>query len=180
MGKIILVTGGCRSGKSSFALQFAEEAGQKRLFLATAPVLDSEMVERIARHRAERASRQWETFEEQINLVQSLRSHPSHEVILCDCLTLWVNNQMYVAEKRGALLAEEAIAQTAQQLAVEARNHTGTVIFVTNEIGLGIVPGEALSRRFRDLAGRCNQVMAAAADEVYFLVSGIPMKIKSS
>jgi len=178
MGKIIMVTGGCRSGKSDFALQLAESVGQKRLFLATAPVLDSEMVERIARHRAERASRQWETFEEQLNLVQSLRIHPSYQVILCDCLTLWVNNQMYVAEKRGAILAEEAITQTTQQLAAEARNQAGTVIFVTNEVGLGIVPGEALSRRFRDLAGRCNQVMAAAADEVYFMVSGIPIKIK--
>ncbi len=178
MSKIIMVTGGCRSGKSSYALQLAEAVGKKRLFLATAPVLDSEMVERIARHRAERAARQWETFEEQLNLVQSLRSHPSYQVILCDCLTLWVNNQMYVAEKKGATLAEEAITQTSQQLAAEARNHPGTVIFVTNEVGLGIVPGEALSRRFRDLAGRCNQVMAEAADEVYFMVSGIPMKIK--
>jgi adenosylcobinamide kinase/adenosylcobinamide-phosphate guanylyltransferase len=180
MGKMIMVTGGCRSGKSRFAQNLAEAAGQTRLYLATAPVLDSEMEERIARHRAVRASREWETCEEQVNLVQALRSHPAYQVVLCDCLTLWVNNQMYVAEQKGELLGEEALAQATQQLAVEVRRHSATVIFVTNEVGLGIVPGDALSRRFRDLAGRCNQVMAASADEVYFLVSGIPMKIKSS
>jgi len=178
MGKIIMVTGGCRSGKSRFAQNLAEAAGQTRLYLATAPVLDAEMEERIARHRAERVSREWKTCEEQINLVQALKSHPAYQVVLCDCLTLWINNQMYVVEQKGELLGEEAVALATQQLAVAARNHLGTVVFVTNEVGLGIVPGDALSRRFRDLAGRCNQVMAAAADEVYFMVSGVPLKIK--
>jgi adenosylcobinamide kinase / adenosylcobinamide-phosphate guanylyltransferase len=178
MGKIILVTGGCRSGKSQFALQLAEAAGDSRLYLATAPVLDPEMEERIARHRAERATRHWETCEEQLNLVQALQNNPAYQVVLCDCLTLWINNQMYQAEQKGKLLKEEAVALAARQVLEEARNHPGTVVFVTNEVGLGIVPGDALSRRFRDLAGRCNQVMAAAADEVYFMVSGIPQKIK--
>lgn len=178
MGKMIMVTGGCRSGKSRFAQNLAEAAGQSRLYLATAPVLDAEMEDRISRHRAERASRQWETCEEQVNLVHVLQNHPTYQVVLCDCLTLWVSNQMYVSEQKGELLGEDTLAQATQQLAVEARKHFGTVVFVTNEVGLGIVPGDALSRRFRDLAGRCNQVMAAAADEVYFLVSGIPQKIK--
>jgi len=180
MGKIVLVTGGCRSGKSHFALNLAETTGATRLYLATAPVLDSEMEDRITRHRAERATRQWETCEEQRDLVRALREMPEANVVLCDCLTLWINNQLYHAEQRGAVLSEDDIATLTAALTGEARRHPGTVIFVTNEVGLGIVPAEALSRRFRDLAGRCNQLMAAAADDVYFLVSGIPIKIKSS
>ena len=178
MGKIILVTGGCRSGKSRFALERAEATGASRLYLATAPVLDSEMEERIARHRAERATRQWETCEEQLELARVLRENPTFDVVLCDCLTLWVNNQFYQAELECTVLGEDEIAATTATLIEEARRHPGTVIFVTNEVGLGIVPAEPLARRFRDCAGRCNQTMAAAADEVYFCVSGIPLKIK--
>jgi len=178
MGKIILVTGGCRSGKSRFALERAEAAGPSRLYLATAPVFDREMEDRIARHRAERASRQWETCEEQLDLVRALRENPDVDAVLCDCLTLWINNHFYRSEQNATVLGEEEIATLTETLASEARRHPGVVIFVTNEVGLGIVPAEPLARRFRDCAGRCNQIMAAAADEVYFLVSGIPVKIK--
>jgi adenosylcobinamide kinase / adenosylcobinamide-phosphate guanylyltransferase len=178
MGKIVLVTGGCRSGKSRFALNLAEATGATRLYLATAPILDPEMEDRIARHRAERATRQWETCEEQLDLVRALRETPEADVVLCDCLTLWINNQLYHAEQRGTVVGEDDIATLTATLAEEARRHPGTVIFVTNEVGLGIVPAEPLARRFRDCAGRCNQLMAATADDVYFLVSGIPMQIK--
>jgi adenosylcobinamide kinase/adenosylcobinamide-phosphate guanylyltransferase len=178
MGKIVFVTGGCRSGKSRFAQQMAEAAGTRRLYIATSPRLDAEMEARIARHRQERAQRNWTTCEETQDLVQALGVHNDFDAVLCDCLTLWVNNLLYHAEQQGHALSEDEIARVAKDVADAARHHAGTVIFVTNEVGLGIVPADAASRRFRDLQGRCNQVMAAAADEVYFLVSGIPMKIK--
>jgi adenosylcobinamide kinase/adenosylcobinamide-phosphate guanylyltransferase len=178
MSKIIFVTGGCRSGKSRLAQQLAEAAGLNRLYIATAPVLDAEMEERIARHRQERAQRQWTTCEETLDLVKVLEQHPAFDAVLCDCLTLWVNNLMYDAEQKKEAFGEEDMARLTQAMLRVARCHAGTLVFVANEVGCGIVPADALSRRFRDLAGRCNQVMAAAAAEVYFVVSGIPMKIK--
>ena len=178
MGKIVLVTGGCRSGKSRFAQQMAEATGVQRLYIATAPVLDEEMEERITRHRQERAQRQWTTCEEPLDLVRAFGEHTGFDSVLCDCLTLWVNNLLYQAEQQAKTRGEDNMAQLAQEVVDVARLYPGTVIFVTNEVGLGIVPADALSRRFRDLAGRCNQVIAAAADEVYFVVSGIPLKIK--
>jgi adenosylcobinamide kinase/adenosylcobinamide-phosphate guanylyltransferase len=178
MGKIVFVTGGCRSGKSRFAQQMAEAAGTNRLYIATAPILDEEMEARIARHRQERAQRNWTTCEEPQDLVNALSVHSDFDVVLCDCLTLWVNNLLYQSEQQGHDCSEDDIARLAKDVADAARLHAGTTIFVTNEVGQGIVPADSLSRRFRDLQGRCNQVMAAAADEVYFVVSGIPLKIK--
>lgn len=178
MNKIVLVTGGCRSGKSRFAQQMAEAAGLQRLYIATAPALDVEMEERIKRHRQERSQRNWSTCEEALDLVRAFGEHTGFDAVLCDCLTLWVNNLLYQAEQQGDTFGEDDMARLAQAVVDAARQHSGTVIFVTNEVGLGIVPADAISRRFRDLAGRCNQVMAAAADEVYFVVSGIPMQIK--
>lgn len=178
MAKIVLVTGGCRSGKSRFAQEMAEAAGQKRLYIATAPVLDDEMVERVQRHRQERASRNWVTCEETLDLVKVLEQHTAFDAVLCDCLTLWVNNLMYDAEQNKQAFGEDDMARLTQALLRVARCHAGTLVFVTNEIGSGIVPADALSRRFRDLAGRCNQVIAAAAEEVFVLISGVPLKIK--
>lgn len=178
MGKIILITGGCRSGKSRFAQQLAEAAGSKRLFLATAPILDPEMAERIARHRVDREHRNWSTCEELSDLAGALHANRGFDAVLCDCLTLWVNNLLYQAEQRGKAFGEDDMTQVVQGVAAAARLYAGTLVFVTNEVGMGIVPADALSRRYRDLAGRCNQVMAALADEVYCLVSGIPLKIK--
>ena len=178
MGKIVLVTGGCRSGKSRWAQQMAEAAGLQRLYIATAPVLDAEMAERIARHRQERAQGKWTTCEETLDLVRAFGEHTGFDSVLCDCLTLWVNNLLHQAEQQEKTFGEDDMAQLAQEVVEVARQYPGTVHFVTNEVGLGIVPTDALSRCFRDLAGRCNQVMAAAADEVYFVVSGIPMQIK--
>jgi adenosylcobinamide kinase/adenosylcobinamide-phosphate guanylyltransferase len=178
MGKIVLVTGGCRSGKSRFAQQMAEAAGLTRLYIATSPVLDAEMEERVQRHRQERASRNWVTCEETLDLVKVLEQHTAFDSVLCDCLTLWVNNLMYDAEQNKEAFGEDDMARLTQAMLRVARCHAGTLVFVTNEVGCGIVPADAVSRRFRDLQGRCNQVMAAAADEVYFVVSGIPLKIK--
>jgi adenosylcobinamide kinase / adenosylcobinamide-phosphate guanylyltransferase len=175
---ITLVTGGSRSGKSGFAQQLAERLDAPRLFLATCPRIDREMDERISRHRREREGKGWETVEEPLQLAERLRSIPAGTSVLLDCLILWISNLMHEAEQRGEVLDEERIAELTSQLGAAARSHQGRVIFVTGEVGLGIVPDSPTVRRFRDLAGRCNQVAAAAADEVFFVCCGIPLRLK--
>lgn len=185
-----LITGGSRSGKSEHARRLAEAAGERRLFIATALVPDEEMRQRVARHRAARRGAGWETWEEEQDLAGAfgrIGEQGQYDVVVCDCLTLWVNNLLYAATRNrttrhGAALGEEAleedeIAARARELCAAARAIPAQVFFVTNEVGLGIVPADALSRRFRDLAGRCNQVVAALADSVTFMVSGIPIVI---
>lgn len=178
MAKIILVTGGCRSGKSRFAQQIAEEIGVRRLYVATAPVLDEEMAQRVARHREMRSERNWDTREETLDVATCLNEADAYDVALCDCLTLWVNNLLYKASQEGVGLDEDDVARQTQALVVAAQQTSAAVIFVTNEVGAGIVPADELSRRFRDLAGRCNQVVAAAADSVFLTVCGVPVRVK--
>jgi len=178
MAEIILVTGGSRSGKSSWALARAEEIPGPRLYLATCPVIDAEMDERIRKHREERQGKRWETIEETIDLAGVIRRHGDGRTILVDCLTLWINNLMFEREKQGGALTEEDITEQCRDVATACRNISGTVFFVTNEVGMGIVPDNETARRFRDVAGRCNQQMAGTADRVMLLVSGIPLQIK--
>lgn len=192
MAEIILVTGGSRSGKSTFAQQLAESISETRIYLATCPVVDGEMADRIEKHRRDRQDRRWHTIEEEIDLVGTLgqvawegsgkgageTEGQRQGVILVDCLTLWINNLLYQAERRGASLSEDEIVAASQEVLQAARSCKGTVIFVSNEVGLGIVPDHFSGRLFRDLAGRCNQVFAKEADTVVFMVSGIPMWIK--
>ncbi|MCK9393026.1 MAG: bifunctional adenosylcobinamide kinase/adenosylcobinamide-phosphate guanylyltransferase [Syntrophales bacterium] len=192
MAKIILITGGSRSGKSTFAQQLAESLSETRIYLATCPVVDGEMADRIEKHRRDRQDRRWHTIEEEIDLAGALgqvawegsgkgageTEGQRQGIILVDCLTLWINNLLYQAEKRGASLSEADIVAASQEVLRVARSCEGTVIFVSNEVGLGIVPDHFSGRLFRDLAGRCNQVFAREADTVVFMVSGIPMWIK--
>jgi adenosylcobinamide kinase/adenosylcobinamide-phosphate guanylyltransferase len=180
MSKLTLVTGGSRSGKSAFAQQLAEQDNAPRLFIATCPNIDSETDSRVSRHRREREGRDWLTVEEPVLLAQQLGRAPAGTSVLIDCLTLWVSNLMHEAEQQGGAADEERIAELAAQLGAAASRHQGRVVMVTSEVGLGIVPDNPAARRFRDLAGRCNQVMAAAADEVFFVCCGIPVRIKSA
>ncbi len=180
MARMVLITGGCRSGKSRHGLRLVESAGSKRIFIATAPILDAEMEQRIARHREERRGRGWDTIEAPLDLTGAFAEAAGYDVILCDCLTLWVNNLMYTAAQRGETLHEERIVEHCRELITAARRSGAFVVFVTNEVGMGIVPGDADSRRFRDLIGRCNQEMAAAVDEVILMVSGLTLQIKGS
>ena len=179
MGRIVLVTGGSRSGKSRFAQDYAEAAAPHRLFIATCPVIDAEMDARIERHRRDRAGRGWHTVEEQLHPDEAVRRHPDAGVILIDCLTLWVNNRMF-HETAGAPMTEDGMGRAAQGLAEACRSHPGVTVLVTNEIGLGIIPDNPLSRRYRDLVGRCNQVIAAAADAVVLAVCGCPLVVKGT
>lgn len=179
MGRIILVTGGSRSGKSTYAQHLAESLPGPRAFVATCPVIDNEMDERIRKHRAARADHDWDTIEETLSLADALTAEPRYGVYLVDCLTLWINNLMYAAELAGGTVTEDGIAEVSQDLTETCRQIDGTVILVTNEVGMGIVPDNALSRRYRDLVGRCNQTIAAEADEVVLVTCGIPLVLKS-
>ncbi len=178
-GKIVLVTGGCRSGKSAFGLDYAEreQPSGNRFFIATCPVLDDEMRRRIDRHQAERAGRGWAVREEEVDVAAAIRAAPGGAAVLVDCLTLWVNNVMH-HRPTGTDVGEDDITELAKGFIVAAREHRGTTVFVSNEVGLGVVPENALARRFRDLAGRVNQTVAQAADEVYFMVAGLSMRMK--
>ena len=179
MGKLILITGGSRSGKSDFALKLGNSLSGPRRFIATSPILDAEMAERAQRHRRLREGGGWDTLEEMLDLEKAIAASVGHRALLIDCLTLWVNNLLWEAEKRFFhTLAEDEMAEYAHRLCDTCRGFDGVVIAVTNEVGMGIVPEAAAVRRFRDLAGRCNTVMAAAADEVWLCISGIAVRIK--
>lgn len=171
MGKIILVLGGARSGKSTYALELAKK--QKRVaFVATCQGLDKEMKERIKLHRDSRP-RSWQTFEEPKD-IDSLfpKLVNKFDCILLDCLTLLVSN----------LLLEGGSQKTIEGKITKAlallRNKKADLIIVSNEVGLGIVPEHKLGRDFRDIAGKVNQAVAKEATEVFFTISGIPTRIK--
>jgi adenosylcobinamide kinase/adenosylcobinamide-phosphate guanylyltransferase len=178
MAKIIFITGGSRSGKSIYAQRVAESISGARTYIATCPVIDKEMEDRVRKHKEARQSASWQTIEEVTDLAGALRRSKESEVILVDCLTLWINNLMYEAEQKKKYLDEGVISKRCEDVLGVCSDLTGTVIFVTNEVGMGIVPENASSRLFRDLAGRCNQRMANHADTVIFMVSGLPLYIK--
>jgi len=178
MGQVIMVTGGSRSGKSSWAQKTAESMSVRRVFIATCPVVDDEMQERVRKHRQARDERSWHTIEEPLDIAGAIDSSHEFPVALVDCLTLWINNLMYRAEKENKAITETDIAAGCRIVIDAAKRHPGTVLFVTNEVGMGIIPENALARLYRDLAGRCNQVIAGACDRVVFMVSGLPMEIK--
>jgi len=180
MARVILITGGSRSGKSAHAQKIAEKLRGPRLFVATCPVCDDEMQERVRMHRTKRRGRGWATVEEKTDLLAVLKGSKRYKVVLVDCLTLWVSNLLCEAEESGRTLTETAIRRRCRELLAACSRRTGTVLFVTNEVGMGVVPESALGRRFRDLAGRCNQVIAAGADDVQLLVCGIPASLKGT
>lgn len=172
VAETILVTGGCRSGKSRFAQKWAEERGSNRLFLATARVTDEEMAERIRRHQKARG-RGWETIEEPLLVDSVLREHGSRtDVILVDCITIWLSNLLMEG------LSDERILERAHSLSQTLRQFSCSMAFVTNEVGWGVVPDNPLGRRFRDLAGSANQFLAESVDRVVLMVAGLPTFLK--
>lgn len=178
MSPVILITGGSRSGKSAFAQQMAEQIKGERLFVATCPHTDPEMDERISRHQHDRRGRGWQSVEEPLLLVEQLASCRPDTTVLIDCLTLWINNLMYEAGERHKEIDEDRVELLAEKLGQVAAAHHGTVIMVTNEVGSGIVPENPVARRYRDLVGRCNQVIARTADQVFLVSCGIPLQVK--
>jgi adenosylcobinamide kinase/adenosylcobinamide-phosphate guanylyltransferase len=168
MKRVTFVIGGARSGKSAYAESLAKDA-KAPIYVATAQHTDGEMSERIALHR-ERRGKRWRTVEEpvQISAVIALADEKSG-FVLVDCLTVWINNLLFHEEDVEAHLS--ALSETL----TEVRGH---VVLVANEVGLGIVPDNALARRFRDIAGRVNQAIARVADEVVFMAAGLPTHLK--
>lgn len=163
-----LVLGGARSGKTAWALARAEAAGGRRVMIATAQALDAEMADRIARHRADRGEA-WTTVEAPLELAGAVAALGPGEVGVVDCLTLWLSNLMHAEADLGAAFA----ALEASVAACPAR-----LMLVSNEVGQGIVPDNALARRFRDEAGRLHQRLAARCDEAVMVVAGLPIWLK--
>ncbi len=176
MANIILVTGGARSGKSSFAEQYTlnlrNDAGLQAIYIATSEPFDTEMQARIAIHQ-QRRGKDWLAIEEPLELSDILlqTDNPHHQPRLVDCLSLWLNNLIYYGRDVDAEITK--LVETCSQLQAD-------IVFVTNEIGSGVVPENAETRQFRDRAGMLNQVIAKNASEVYLTVSGIAVKIKPS
>ncbi len=178
--RVILVTGGARSGKSSYALREAERAAGRRAYVATAEALDEEMAERIAAHQGERG-RGWDTFEEPTELSDLIgRIKDDYGVIIVDCLTMWLANLLARGPGREEETAARETARLIQALGDPPERAGGSshLYLVSNEVGMGIVPANRTARLFRDAAGRLNQIVAAAADEVVLVVSGLPLHVK--
>ena len=171
---MIFITGGCRSGKSRYALHYANQHFSRKLFMATCEALDEEMVQRIENHKKVRGT-EWQTIEEPIEIVRKIReSGRDGEVILIDCLTLWLYNLLTKWDNDLKIIDEtEKLIKTIKQ-------SPASFILVSNEVGMGIVPADPLSRRYRDLLGTMNQKIAEALDTVIFMVSGIPIFLKGN
>ncbi|WP_127104278.1 bifunctional adenosylcobinamide kinase/adenosylcobinamide-phosphate guanylyltransferase [Pararhodobacter zhoushanensis] len=165
----VLVLGGARSGKSALAERLTLAAGAAPLYIATGQAWDDEMRQRIADHRQQRDGQGWTTCEAPLALADALAAAPDDQPVLIDCLTLWLTNLM---------LGEHPIDPATQTLRDTLAARPGLTVLVANEVGLGIVPDNALARRFRDAAGRLNQQIAAQADTVVFTAAGLPMILK--
>ncbi len=179
MGKIILVTGGARSGKSSFAEKLALKIGNGRsAYIATAQIFDEEMNFRVKCHKARRGDN-WQTFEAPFAAEKKiLEASKNFKAILFDCVTIYISNFLCAENLDDEKFLYENLRGLIQKLINATKNSEATVIFVTNEVGGGIVPENKLARRFRDLAGLANQMLAAQADKVFLTVAGIAVDIK--
>jgi adenosylcobinamide kinase/adenosylcobinamide-phosphate guanylyltransferase len=169
-GKITLVLGGARSGKSRYAEKCIEAEPPPWIYVATAEARDTEMADRIAAHRARR-HRSWQTVEAPHDLAAALAALPPRSSVLVDCLTLWLSNR---------LLADADIDREIEGLERALAGHDGAAVLVSNDVGSGIVPDNALARLFRDLQGALNQRIAARASRVVLMVAGLPLVVKET
>ncbi|WP_324825551.1 bifunctional adenosylcobinamide kinase/adenosylcobinamide-phosphate guanylyltransferase [Sinanaerobacter sp. ZZT-01] len=187
MAEVTLMTGGARSGKSLYGERLAKEAGKdKVLYIATAAVCDDEMKERVKKHRAQRPS-EWITLEKfwEFDQLEKNRDFLNAEAVLIDCLGFMLNNIMYYCEidwdhcpAEDMQRVEERMLFEVKRLISICRKHDKSLIGVTNEVGMGLVPAERSSRYYRDILGRANRCFAELADRVIFMVSGVPVQVK--
>lgn len=172
MGKLIFITGGARSGKSGFAVKLAKDYDGQVAFIATAEGGDEEMRQRIKKHRIDRP-KDWQTIESPQEVAATLRQAcAAYDLVIVDCLTLLVSNLLLAGE------TEAQITKQVEEIAVTGTAVNGQLVIVSNEVGSGLVPENELGRKFRDVAGKANQMVAQQADEVYLMVSGIALKVK--
>lgn len=167
-GRLTFIIGGARSGKSAHAEMLATAGPPPWTYIATARAYDDEMRERITLHRSRRGEG-WVSVDAPLDLVGAIEALPDHQPVLIDCLTLWLTNHM---------LADHDLEAECRRLADVLARPRGPWFVVSNEVGLGIVPDNALARRFRDVAGRLNQQVAAVANNVLMMVAGLPLKVK--
>lgn len=186
--RLILILGGARSGKSAFAEQWAASSGKQVVYIATATAGDGEMAERIARHRRSRPD-DWQTVEEPLDLARGVRSAGARgDVLLLDCMTLWLSNWMaqpssvalLVEGRSSSLVPDESALRAVDALlkSLAALGPEKVLLVISNEVGSGIVPPYPLGRVYRDTLGYVNQRLAQAAEQVYLLVAGVSIKIK--
>jgi adenosylcobinamide kinase / adenosylcobinamide-phosphate guanylyltransferase len=174
-----LITGGARSGKSAFAEAYAAHLGNKGFYIATAQLFDEEMKERAALHRRQRRESgfSWTTLEEPYGLSELLKDLSGNgEIVLVDCLTLWLSNWML---KLNEGMPAEPVERKIAELAETVRNFQGTLLLVTNEVGGGLVPEYPMGRRYRDLAGNMNRSIADVCERLYLVTAGVPVELKS-
>ncbi len=180
-GKLILILGGSRSGKSEFAEKIAADTNKRVVYIATASICDDEMAERVRLHQ-ERRPGNWVTVEEEIDVLGVLGKYGQGDVLLLDCATVWITNllldQQHSDLKTASVKNEKHILEQVARMP-EAVENGADLIVVSSEVGLGLIPEYPLGRVFRDLAGKANQLLASKADSVFLLVAGLPMEIKS-
>ena len=187
-GHITLVIGGARSGKSTWADQHAKKSGRQVLYVATATAGDDEMAERIAAHRSQRPA-SWRTVEEPEHLLHAVQANASPgDAVVVDCLTLWVSNVLLkaIGPERDAdtmplaawTAIEASVVNEAKALLADARDHDLTMILVSNEVGMGVVPATSLGRHYRDILGRVNQVVGSASDALILMVAGLAVDLR--
>lgn len=175
----ILITGGARSGKSTFAEKLTMSLADQAVYIATGQAFDQEMGERIALHQLQRSESDypWETIEEPIHLSSLLNDLSGERTVLVDCLTLWLSNLLLSVEKDEN--RQEIIEREISLLEQSVMSFNGKLIMVTNEVGNGIVPEYSLGRLYRDLAGRMNQRLARQCNQVFLVTAGIPIELKT-
>jgi adenosylcobinamide kinase / adenosylcobinamide-phosphate guanylyltransferase len=176
MHRIALVLGGARSGKSSYAERltqsYARKYGFPVTYIATSQVVDQEMAARIDRHRTRRPE-EWNTIEEPLQVSEWLRNHRQPQVVLIDCLSMLINNWMYYEP-----CTDEHVMNRIRDLVDALRVYENPIVIVSNEVGLGLVPPDPVSRQYRDWLGILNQSVASIANEVYYMVAGIPIDVR--
>ncbi len=186
MNKIYFILGGQRSGKSEYAINLAKNISNNEVtFIATASSLDSEMKLRIKRHKLNRPNL-WKTIEENYNLESVIKNITSTKTIIIDCITVWISNILLLKFKDGFstiekyVEAEKEILKKCKNLMNTIKNTDYTLIIISNEVGMGIIPATTLGRYFADIQGKVNKIIASYADEVILLVAGIPIHLKKT
>ena len=173
MGKVVFITGAARSGKSKLAVEMGKKSLKQIVFLASCAPLDDEMKNRVVKHKQARP-KDWTTIEEPINAADVFRKAKADELVIFDCLTLWISNIMLKFDK------QKLINEKIEELLLILQQAKAEVIIVSNEVGWGIVPENKLARQFRDIVGLTHQKLAGLSDEVFLVTAGIAQKLKES